>query len=211
MPKPNTNAQKTQIVEVLELMISKIVYQYRPSADSQDAITIQQAAIALACFSGETEIVVAAKKEIGQLYKRYYATLFSNELSGIMLCRYVRIFQYLDPIFTASEKAETENRRKKFYQHGRFFILDILSRRYKSLINKPEVNLSQDDETELSRIALELAELIYTVAESQFGNSQKGYLAIFKSLTDVAPLTSTVMQELGRRDAQAANPNIPTL
>ena len=32
---------------------------------SQDAITIQQAAIALACFSGETEIVVAAKKEIG--------------------------------------------------------------------------------------------------------------------------------------------------
>jgi hypothetical protein len=194
-----------------ECMISNIVYQYRPSADSQDAITIAQAAIALACFSGETEIVVAAKKEIGQLYKLHYSTLFSNELSGILLCRYVRIFQYLDQIFTNSQKAETENRRKKFYQHGRFFILDILSRRYKPLINKPEVDLSQDDETELSRIALELAELIYTLAESQFGNNQKGYLAIFKSLTDVVPLTSNVMQELARRDAQAANPNIPTV
>jgi hypothetical protein len=194
-----------------ELMISNIVYQYRPSADSQDAIAIEQAAIALACFSGNTEMVVTAKKEIGQLYKRYYSSLFSNELSGILLCRYVRIFQYLDRIFTNSQKAETENRRKKFYQHGRFFILDILSRRYKPLINKPEVDLSQDDETELSRIALELAELIYTLAESQFGNNQKGYLAIFRSLTDVVPLTSTVMQELARRDAQAANPNIPTV
>jgi hypothetical protein len=194
-----------------ELMISKIVYQYRPSADSQDAITIEQAAIALACFSSNTEIVVTAKKEIGQLYKRYYDNLFSNKLSGILLCRYVRIFQYLDQIFAASEKAETENRRKKFYQHGRFFILDILSRRHKSLINKPEVDLSQDDQTELSRIALELAELIYTIAESQIGNNKKGYLAIFRSLTDVVPLTRNVMEELALRDAQAANLNIPTV
>ncbi|MCL6754611.1 AIPR family protein [Nostoc sp. CCCryo 231-06] len=194
-----------------ELMISKIVYQYRPSADSQDAITIEQAAIALACFSSNTEIVVTAKKEIGQLYKRHYSTLFNNELSGIMLCRYVRIFVYLDQIFAASERAETRNRRKKFYQHGKIFILDILSRRYKPLLDKPEVAISQDDQTELSRIALELAELIYILAESLFGNNNKGYLAIFRSLTDVASLTSTVMQELARRDAEAANPNIPTV
>ncbi|MBG1267407.1 AIPR family protein [Nostoc sp. WHI] len=187
-----------------ELMISKTVYQYRPSADIQDAITIEQAAIALACFSSNTEIVVAAKKEISQLYKReyHYSTLFSEQLSGVTLCRYVRIFQYLDQIFAASEKAETENRRKMFYKHGRFFILDILSRRYKPLLDKPEVAISQDDQTELSRITLELAELIYTIAESLFGNNQKGYLAIFKSLTDVVPLTSAVMQELARRDTQ---------
>jgi hypothetical protein len=183
-----------------ECMVSNIVYQYRPSADSQDAITIEQAAIALACFSGETEIVVTAKKEIGQLYKRYYSNLFSNELSGILLCRYVRIFQYLDGIFTNSESVAT-GKQKTFYKHGRFFILDILSRRCKPLINKPEVDLSQDDQTELSRIALEIAESIYTIAESQFGNNQKGYLAIFKNLTDVVPLTSAVMQELDRSNA----------
>ncbi len=194
-----------------ELMISKIVYQYRPSADSQDAITIERAAIALACFSGNTEIVVAAKREIGQLYNRYYSTLFSHEISGVTLCRYVKIFQYLDQIFAASEKAETENRRKMFYRHGRFFILDIVSRRHKSLLNKLEVDLSASDKTELSRIGLEIAELIYNVAESQFGNDQKGYLAIFKNLTDVVHLTSEVMQELARRDDQTKNTNTPTV
>jgi hypothetical protein len=81
------------------------------------------------------------------------------------------------------------------------FILDILSRRYKSLINKPEVNLSQDDLTEFSRIGIEIAELIYTLAESQFASDEKGYLAIFRSLTDVKSLTSAVMQNLPNKEA----------
>ncbi|MBD2148053.1 AIPR family protein [Sphaerospermopsis sp. FACHB-1194] len=182
-----------------ECMVSNIVYQYRPSADNQDAITIEQAAIALACFSGNAEIIVAAKKNLNLLYKDHYSTLFSNELSGITLCRYVRIFEYLDQIFENSRKAETETRRKNFYQHGRLFILNVLSRRYKPLINKPEVNLSQDDMTELSNVGIELAELIYTLAESQFASDEKGYLAIFRSLTDVQQLTSKVMQELDCR------------
>ncbi|MFM7408318.1 MAG: AIPR family protein [Cuspidothrix sp.] len=182
-----------------ECMVSNIVYQYRPSADNQDAITIEQAAIALACFSGNAEIIVAAKKNLNLLYKDHYSTLFSNELSGITLCRYVRIFEYLDQIFEDSRKAETETRRKNFYQHGRLFILNVLSRRYKPLINKPEVNLSQDDMTELSNVGIELAELIYTLAESQFASDEKGYLAIFRSLTDVQQLTSKVMQELDCR------------
>jgi AIPR protein len=195
-----------------ECMVSNIIYEYRPSAErSQDAITIEQAAVSLACFSAQTEIVVAAKREIGQLYKRYYDTLFSNTLSGVTLCRYVRIFQYLDQIFANSEKAETENRRKMFYRHGRFFILNIFSRHYKLLLNKPEVDLSESDKTQFSRISLELAELIYNITESQFASEHKGYLAIFKNSTDVKPLTSLVMQELDRRDAQAENPNIPTV
>lgn len=193
-----------------ECMVSNIVYQYRPSEDNDDAITIEQAAIALACFSGNTQIVVAAKKDISQLYKDYYSTLFSNELSGIILCRYVRIFKHLDQIFENSRKAETNIRRKNFYKHGRFFILDILSRCHKDLINKPEANLSADDMTELSRIATELAELIYTLAESQFSSDEKGYLAIFRNLTDVVPLTSAVMQELERRDSQTNHQNIST-
>lgn len=186
-----------------ECMVSNIVYEYRPSAErSQDAITIEQAAVALACFSGDTEIVVAAKREISQLYKRYYDILFSDGISGVTLCRYVRIFQYLDEIFSASENAAT-GQQKKFYKHGRFFIIDILGRRYKPLLNKHEVYLSEDDKMQLSRIGLELAEVVYTVAESRFASDNKGYLAIFRNITDVKPLTSEVMQELDRRDAQA--------
>ncbi|XWK88320.1 MAG: AIPR family protein [Phormidium sp.] len=183
-----------------ECMVSNIVYQYRPSAEqNQDTITIEQAAIALACFSGNTEIVVAAKRESGQLYKSYYSTLFNNSISGITLCRYVRIFQYLDKIFSASENSVT-GRQKMFYKHGKFFILDILGRRNKALINKLEVALSEADKIEVSRIGLDLAELIYNITESQFASDHRGYLAIFKSLTDVVPLTSRVMQELDRRD-----------
>lgn len=194
-----------------ECMVSNIVYEYRPSAErNQDAITIEQAAVALACFSGNTEILVAAKREISQLYKRYYGILFGDGISGITLCRYVRIFQYLDKIFSASEKAAT-GQQKKFYKHGRFFILDILARRYKCLLNKHEVDLSEDDKMQLSRIGLEIAEVVYTVAESNFASDNKGYLAIFRNITDVKPLTSEVMQELDRRNAQAENPNIPTV
>ncbi len=194
-----------------ECMVSNIVYEYRPSAErSQDAITIEQAAVALACFSGNTEILVAAKREISQLYKHYYVILFNDGISGVTLCRYVRIFQYLDEIFSASEKAAT-NQQKKFYKHGKFFVLDILARRYKPLLNKHEVDLSEDDKIQLSRIGLEIAEIVYTVAESRFASDNKGYLAIFRNITDVKPLTSEVMQELDRRDAQAENPNIPTV
>lgn len=186
-----------------ECMVSNIVYEYRPSAErNQDAITIEQAAVALACFSGNTEILVAAKREISQLYKDYYVILFNDGISGVMLYRYVRIFQYLDEIFSASEQAAT-GQQKKFYKHGKFFVLDILGRRYKPLLNKHEVYLSEDDKMQLSRIGLEIAEVVYTVAESNFASDNKGYLAIFRNITDVKPLTSEVMQELDRRDAQA--------
>jgi hypothetical protein len=184
-----------------ECMVSGVVYHYRPSADrGQDDITIEQAAIALACFSGDTNIVVAAKREVSQLYKRenYYSTLFSDRLSGVTLCRYVRIFTYLDGIFAASERAAT-GRQKMFYRHGRFFILDILSRRNKGLLNKSEIDLSDVDKSELSRIGLELAEFIYAHAESQFASDNKNYLSIFKSLTDVNPLMSSVMTNLNIR------------
>ena len=151
----------------------------------------------MACFSGDTNIVVAAKREVSQLYKRehYYSRLFSDQLSGIMLCRYVRIFAYLDGIFAASEKAAT-GRQKMFYRHGRFFILDILSRQNKALLNKPEIDLSDTDKNELSRIGLELAEFIYALAESQFASGNKNYLSVFKNLTDVNPLMSSVMTSL---------------
>lgn len=183
-----------------ELAVSGIIYQYRPSGDQSTlgAITIEQAITALACFSGETQIIVTAKRESGQLYPQFGEVLFPPNLSGLHLYRSVQIFQYLDAIFAASEQAETENRRKMFYRHSRFFVLHILARRHQQLLRRPELILSEDDKAELSRIALELAELIYTIAESQF-NDTKGYLAIFKNLTDVEPLLQTVMQRLAQQ------------
>lgn len=189
-----------------ECMVSGVVYHYRPSASrGQDDITIEQAAIALACFSDDLKIVVAAKREVGQLYKRehYYSTLFSDQLSGITLCRYMRIFAYLDGIFAASERAAT-GRQKMFYRHGKFFVFHILSRRNQVLLNKPEISLSGADITELSRTVNDLDALIFNISESLFASDSKSYLSIFKSLTDVVPLKSQVMQQLSR----SANSNI---
>jgi hypothetical protein len=67
------------------------------------------------------------------------------------------------------------------------------------LLNKSEIDLSDVDKSELSRIGLELAEFIYAHAESQFASDNKNYLSIFKNLTDVNPLMSSVMTSLNIR------------
>lgn len=61
--------------------------------------------------------------------------------------------------------------------------------------------IGHHDMTEFSNVGIELAELIYTIAESQFASDEKGYLAIFRSLTDVQQLTSKVMQELAQNNS----------
>ena len=185
-----------------ECMVSGVVYHYRPSADQgQNDITIEQAAIALACFSGDLNIVVLAKSSSGQLYDKerpYYKALFTEDLPGITLCRYVRIFTYLDRIFAASERV-AKGRQKMFYRHGKFFVLDIFSRQHKALLSKSENGLSVADQNEISRIVNNLETLIYNIAESQFASDNKTYYSIFKSLTDVRSLNSSVMQELNQR------------
>lgn len=194
-----------------ELKISGIIYRYRLSAEAavNGEITIERAALAQACLSGDTRIIVAAKKSIGLLYDRdgeFYPQLFNSRLSGIQLCRSVRIYDNLNGILNASEQAETDWYRRMYYRHGRFFILHILSRRKRSIIEKAEPELSTPDQAELSRAVTELAELIYSIAESKF-NRAKGYLAVFRNLTDAEPLSRDVMKRLAEID----NPQSPAI
>ena len=192
-----------------DLAISGLSYYYRPSAEAakggSNVITLEEAAIALASLSGKTSTIVAAKREIGQIYDQtgvHYKTLFQDNLSGVRLCRAVRIYRYLADILLASELAEApHSRRKMFYRHGTLFILHILARRRRSLIDKPELNLSESDKAELSRDGLSLAELIYTVAEAKF-QQMVGYLSLFRNTTDAEMLASDVMQRLAQQDAQ---------
>jgi hypothetical protein len=189
-----------------EMAVSGIIYHYRRSDETALAgneITIGHAAIALAALSGNTRTHVAAKKESGQLYNRdgeYYPTLFRSRLSGITLCRNVRIYDYMDGIFAASERAEADWYRRMFYRHGRFFILHILARRAHHLLEKTETELSIPDQTELSRTTLELAELIYAAGEAMF-TRQKGYLSVFRNIGDAEQLAQDVMKRLAALDA----------
>jgi hypothetical protein len=192
-----------------ELAVSGVEYHYRPSAEVRvgdpAVITLERAAVALACFTGDTETVVAVKKERGQLYDLsggVYSRLFGEHLSGVHVNRVVRIFEYLDGVLDASEHAEAaSSRRRMFYRHGRFFVLHILARRHRGFLDRPDAVLSEDDRIQLSRFTLELAELIFDTAEARFGNL-KGYLSVFRNTTDAVPLAREVMERLARHDAE---------
>jgi hypothetical protein len=193
-----------------ELAISGINYHYRPSAEAvqggANVITFEDAALALACFRGDTKTIVTAKKEIGQIHDRngdFYPTLFNAGLNGVALCRATRIYKYLNGILSATESSESGYYRRMFFRHGRFFILHIFARRHQALLRKPEIEVSAADQSELSRHLLDLAEVIYTVAEARFRRN-KGYLSIFRNVTDAQPLAQDVMQKLAQLDAQRA-------
>ncbi|MEO1394797.1 MAG: AIPR family protein [Cyanobacteria bacterium J06634_5] len=187
-----------------ELAISDITYRYRPSADhvpSSQAVSIEEAVIALACFTGNTGVVVTAKKDRGQLYSNFNSLLFPESLTGVRLYRYVQVFKYLDGILDGSENAETSTRRRLFYRHSRFFLMHILARKHKALLNKNELCICEDDKLLLSDVVTQIAETVYEIAEAQFSDG-KGYLAIFRNVTDSTPLAKAVMEALEEQESR---------
>lgn len=187
-----------------ELAISDVIYHYRPSAesvsDAENQFSLGDATRTLACFSGDTEIIVVAKKEISLINDRngsYYSRLFRDNLTGTQLFRRVQIYRYADGILDNAEETEP-GRRQMFFRHGRYFIMHIWARRSQAMLNKAELILSDNDKLEVSAQILELAEQILSVAEPMFAADNKGYLKIFRNLTDAQPLAQAVMEHLNQ-------------
>jgi hypothetical protein len=210
-----------------EMALAGITYHYRPSAEARarrdDAFTLEEAAVALACLSmpvrttaelytlrtrrqpaqNAVEFVVTAKKEIGRLWEQdgaLYGQLFPPTQSGIRVCRIVRIYRFIDQILAATERSENGYFRRMFFRHARYFILAFVGHRSADVIGRPEFTLSATDKTLLSQRTNEIAEAAY--AESQALQSSKGYLSIFRNLTDSQPLADSVLQRLTQQDAQ---------
>jgi hypothetical protein len=225
------------------MALAGITYHYRPSAEARarrdDAFTLEEAAIALACLSmpvrttaevrdlrtrrapahNAVDFVVTAKKEVGRLWEQegaLYGQLFPPTLSGLRVCRIVRIFRFIDQILAATERSSNGYQRRMFFRHGRYFIMAFIAHRSEDVIGRPEFALSSPDQNLLSQRINEIAEAIYT--QTQPLQTVKGYLAIFRNLTDSQPLADGVMQRLiqqaQQRPAQAApanpNPTPPT-
>lgn len=209
-------------------------YFYRPSEEARipnaSSITVEESALALACLSHKpmlradvevrrargqsaknaVDLVVAAKKEVSRLWDQsgsLYPLLFSDSLTGVRVCRLVRIFRMLNGILAASEQAETGYARRMFFRHGRYFIMAFIAERCEAVVNRPGYDLTADDRTELSRATNELAEAIY--AESMDRQWEKGYLAIFRNLGDAQPLADKVIRRLTAPPAPAV-PAAPT-
>jgi len=197
-----------------ELAVSAVRYEYRSSAETigvdNEVITLPRAAAALACLHGDTRLVVAAKQAIGMLYDgggNLYAQLFRQQLSGVALARSVRLYDYAMQLLFDSEMAEANySRRKMFYRHGRLFVLHIFAKRHRAIVDRAELELTDVEKLDISREITELAEVIFAVAESRFRDG-RGYLSIFRSLTDCLPLAGDVMRRLNEppsppKDAQ---------
>jgi len=211
-----------------ELALAGITYYYRPSAEARmrrdDAFTLEEAAVALACLSlpmltsvevqqlsthgqpvhNAVDYVVTAKKEIGRLWEQegaYYRCLFPITLSGVRICRCVRVYRFIDKILADTERSEFSYSRRMFFRHGRYFIMAFVGHRSADVIGRPELALAAADQTLISQRTNTLAELIY--AESQPLQADKGYLSIFRNLTDSQPLADGVIQRLAQQGAHS--------
>ncbi|MGH7976896.1 MAG: AIPR family protein [Limisphaerales bacterium] len=221
-----------------EMAVAGITYHYRPSAEARarrdDAFTLEEAAVALACLSlpvvtndqlramrqqgqrpqSAIEYVVAAKKEIGRLWEQdgvIYGQLFPATLTGLRICRIVRIYRFIDQILAATERSNTGYHRRMFFRHARYFIMAFVGHRSADVMGRPEFALSAPDQTLMSQRTNEISEVIY--AQTVPLQTVKGYLAIFRNMTDSQPLAEGVLQRLAQQEQQRqatpppANPN----
>jgi hypothetical protein len=206
-----------------ELAAAGITYFYRPSAEArarrEDAFTLEEAAVAMACLAfkvrsaaelvahprpiNAVDFVVTAKKEIGRLWEQdgaLYGQLFPATLSGVRVCRLVRVYRFIDRILADTERSETAYHRRMFFRHGRYFIMAFVALRSEDLIGKPQLEIATADQTLLSQRTNTISELIYAASEPL--QAIRGYLAIFRNLTDAQPLADGVKQRLAQQDAQ---------
>lgn len=208
-----------------ELAAAGVTYFYRPSAEArarrEDAFTLEEAAVAMACLGfkirssaelqqhprpiNAVDFVVMAKKEIGRLWEQdgaLYGQLFPAALSGVRVCRLVRMYRFIDRILADTERSEDRYHRRMFFRHGRYLIMAFVASRSSDVIGKSRLELTVEDQTVLSQRTNELSELIYAASEPM--QAFKGYLAIFRNLTDTQPLADSTLERLARQDAVQA-------
>jgi hypothetical protein len=215
-----------------ELGAAGITYHYRPSeaarVRTESSLTLEDSALALACMSlpvltaeeirqlnihnrpshNAIDFVVTAKKSVARLWAQdgnHYKRLFTSSISGLSIFRQVQIFRFVDRILHGSEWSQHSYNRRMFFRHGRYFIMAFVAREAEEIIQRSELNLSENDKTELSRLTNELSELIYSTSEPL--QSVKGYLSIFRNLTDSQPLSDNVLARLNADNTVAEGAN----
>lgn len=215
-----------------ELAAIGVTYHYRPSEESQiprqDAFAVEEAAVAIACLGfsimtaeqvslartrgkqvlNSVDFVTTAKKQVSALWDQngsLYPQLFSTGLSGLRMCRLVQIYRFIDDILSGSEaSAAFTYYRRMFFRHGRHFVMAFVAQRCEDVLSRPSHVLSSEDRDTLSRRTNELSELIYAI--SQPLQAFKGYLAIFRNLTDAQPLADKATARLAELDRPAPLP-----
>jgi hypothetical protein len=85
----------------------------------------------------------------------------------------------------------------------------FVAHRLRGLADRAALDLSDADRTLLSQRTNEISELIYAVSTPSQG--LRGYLAIFRNLTDSQPLADGVLRRLAEQDGLVQGaPVVPT-
>ena len=113
------------------------------------------------------------------------------------LYRLIQCYRFIDRVLVASERSQQNPYRRQFFRHGRYFVIAVIALHLRELIERPQLTLSPEEETELSRAVDELTELVYNV--SQAHQAVKSYRGIFRSLTDTQILAEDVLSRLEAR------------
>ena len=212
-----------------EMALAGITYHYRPSAEArarrEDAFTLEEAAVALACLSvpvrttaevhalriqrqpalNAVDFVVTAKKEVSRLWEQegsIYSQLFPSTLTGLRVCRIVRIYRFIDQILAATEWSNNGYHRRMFFRHARYFIMAFVAHFSQDVMRREDFTLSVGDggdQALLSQRTNTFAETIYALSETL--QAEKGYLSIFRNLTDAQPLADAVLRRLTQQAA----------
>ncbi|HWB02794.1 MAG TPA: AIPR family protein [Verrucomicrobiales bacterium] len=112
-----------------ELLFHNIVYRYRPEGEAMapglDAMTIEDASVALGLIHGDPGMPVMLKREPGKLLDTKgaeYGRLFLADLSGCRLANAVRLYRCASSLVGLSEIA-AYGQEKLIYRHGRHAIM----------------------------------------------------------------------------------------
>jgi hypothetical protein len=190
-----------------ELAVSGIEYHYKPTDErtisESSRVLLEEAAFALACFSGRLEDIVTARRAPGQLSdpnNPVYSRLFSTGLTGASLYRKVNAFRLLSKIADETERASPAHSSEKiFYRHMRFFVMHFIKRRHAGVLAQPDLTLSGEDVETLSRAFNELGDMIQELGKKYLTEAQSGYLAVSRNLTACTQLAQRVQTALDEK------------
>ncbi len=176
-----------------ELAFDNITYRYRPEARTStpgvDAMTIEEAAQALALFHPDPAFPTVLKKEPAMLLDTkgpHYGRLFDAGLSGRRLANCVRLYRRAANVLGANEMAAS-GIEKLVYRHGRHAIMWLTLHSNQAWMNHEGVRSSDEAGALISQPLDGWREKVRAEVVLELPIVDKGPLAFFRNLTTARP------------------------
>ena len=135
-----------------------------------------------------------------------YSQLFSSKTNALQMYRYVMVYRMIDGILSGSEASENSYSRRMFFRHGRQFIANFVGSQCANALQAADHSISESDRTAISILTNTISELICEASRNLRFN--KGYLAIFRNMTDAQPLADEVLRLLKEERIQSGEDDL---